>query len=54
MARAMEDGVTLTGRVPINVGDADVADADVVGRRRKHMERQDPMMDDDDNALPRA
>jgi hypothetical protein len=30
MASGVEAGVTLTGRVPLNVGDADVADADVV------------------------
>ena len=30
MASGAEDGVSLTGRVPINIGDADVANADVV------------------------
>jgi hypothetical protein len=30
MASGVEAGVTLTGRVPLNVGDADVADVDVI------------------------
>jgi hypothetical protein len=30
MASGVEEGITLTGRVPLNVGDADVADVDVV------------------------
>jgi hypothetical protein len=30
VASGVEDGVTLTGRLPLNVGDADVADVDVV------------------------
>jgi len=30
MASGSEDGVSLTGRVPINIGDADVTNADVV------------------------
>jgi hypothetical protein len=30
VASGVEAGITLTGRVPLNVGDADVADADVV------------------------
>jgi hypothetical protein len=51
MASGTEDGVPLIGRVPINVGDADVADADVtvgpesVWNGKIHI-------DDGDNALP--
>jgi hypothetical protein len=42
MASGVEDGVTLTGRVPINIGDADVAECNVMvapkacGRQNPH------------------
>ena len=52
MAAADEDGVSLTGRVPINIAEADVANADVVvspfglWSGKIHL-------DDDDSAVPK-
>jgi hypothetical protein len=51
IASAMEDGVPLTGRVPINVGDADLPSADVtVGPESLWSGKIH--LDDDDSALP--
>jgi Carboxypeptidase regulatory-like domain len=51
MASAAEDGVSLTGRVPINIGDADAADADVVVSPQSRWTGK-IHMDDDDSTLP--
>jgi len=51
MASATEDGVALTGRVPINIGDADVANADVVLAPESHWAGK-IHWDDDDSTLP--
>jgi hypothetical protein len=51
MATGTEDGVSLTGRVPINIGDADVANADVVVGPESLWTGK-VHMDDDDSALP--
>ncbi len=51
MAGGSEDGVPLTGRVPINVGDADVAGADVTIGPESLWSGM-IHIDDDDSALP--
>lgn len=51
MASGAEDGVPLTGRVPINVGDADVATADVV-LGAGSLWTGKIHVDDDDSTLP--
>jgi hypothetical protein len=53
MASGTEDGVALTGRAPINIGDADVANADVVVGPESLWTGK-IHMDDDDNALPKG
>jgi hypothetical protein len=53
MASGTEDGVALTGRAPINIGDADVANADVVVGPESLWTGK-VHMDDDDNALPKG
>ena len=53
MASGSEDGVALTGRVPINIGDADVANADVVVGPESLWTGK-VHMDDDDSALPKG
>ena len=53
LASATEDGVTLTGRVPINVGDADVANADV-GVSPESLWTGKVQVDDDDSPLPKG
>ena len=51
MASGTENGLTLTGRVPINIGDSDVANADVtIGPESLWTGKVH--MDDDDSALP--
>ncbi len=53
LASGTEDGIALTGRVPINIGDADVADADVrVGPESLWTGKVH--LDDDDSALPQG
>ena len=51
IATGTEDGVILTGRVPINIVDADVANANVVVGAPSAWTGK-IHMDDDDNALP--
>ena len=51
MAAGTEDGVALTGRVPINVGDADVPNADVTVAPESLWSGK-VHLDDDDSALP--
>jgi hypothetical protein len=51
MASASEDGVLLTGRVPINIGDADLTNIDLVVGPENHWAGK-IHMDDDDSALP--
>ncbi|MGP0075932.1 MAG: carboxypeptidase regulatory-like domain-containing protein [Bryobacteraceae bacterium] len=51
MATGDEDGVSLTGRAPINIGDTDVANADVVVAPASIWTGK-IHMDDDDSALP--
>ncbi len=53
MASGSEDGVALTGRVPINIGDADVANADVVVGAESLWTGK-VHMDDDDSTLPKG
>jgi Carboxypeptidase regulatory-like domain len=51
MASGAENGVSLTGRVPINIGDSDVTNADVVVGP-EGLWTGKVHMDDDDTALP--
>jgi hypothetical protein len=51
MASGAEDGVALTGRLPINFGDADVANADVVVGPESLWTGK-IHLDDDDSSLP--
>jgi hypothetical protein len=51
LASGAEDGVPLTGRVPINIGDADVANADVVVGPESVWSGK-IHLDDDDTTLP--
>ncbi len=51
MATGSEDGVALTGRMPINVGDSDVANADVVLGSESIWSGK-IHLDDDDSPLP--
>jgi hypothetical protein len=51
MASGTEAGVSLTGRTPINIGDADVADADVIVSPESLWTGK-IHVDDDDSALP--
>jgi hypothetical protein len=51
MATGSEDGVSLTGRVPINIGDTDVANANIVVGPESLWEGK-IHIDDDDSALP--
>jgi hypothetical protein len=51
MATGSEDGVALTGRVPINIGDADLTNADVVVGAESLWTGK-IHMDDDDSTLP--
>jgi hypothetical protein len=51
MAFGTEDGVALTGRVPINIGDADAANADVVVGGETQWTGK-VHLDDDDSTLP--
>jgi hypothetical protein len=51
MATGSEDGVALTGRMPINVGDSDVANADVVVGAESLWSGK-VHLDDDDSPLP--
>lgn len=51
LAAGAEDGVPLTGRVPINIGDADVANADVVVGPESIWTGK-IHLDDDDTTLP--
>jgi hypothetical protein len=51
VATANEDGLPLTGRVPINIGDADLANTDVVVGPESHWTGK-VHLDDDDSALP--
>ena len=53
VASGVENGVTLTGRVPLNVGDADVANANVV-IEAESMWSGKVRMDGDDAALPQG
>jgi hypothetical protein len=53
MASGSDDGVALTGRVPINIGDADVANADVVVGAETQWTGK-VRMDDDDSTLPKG
>jgi len=53
VASGVEQGVTLTGRVPLNVGDADVANANVV-IEAESMWSGKVRMDGDDAALPKG
>jgi hypothetical protein len=53
MAAGTEGGVPLTGRVPINVGDADVANADVAVAP-ENLWSGKIHIDDDDSALPQG
>ena len=53
MASGTEDGVALTGRVPINIGDADVANADVVVGPESLWNGK-IHLDDDDSPLPKG
>ncbi len=53
MASGTEDGVALTGRVPINIGDADVANADVVVGPESIWTGK-IHLDDDDSPLPKG
>jgi hypothetical protein len=53
LASGTEDGVALTGRVPINIGDADVASADVaIGGESLWTGKIH--VDDDDSTLPQG
>jgi hypothetical protein len=49
MASGTQDGVTVTGRVPINIGDADIADVDVMVRPESLWTGKIHMDDDDSN-----
>jgi len=51
MASGTENGVALTGRIPINIGDADLADADVVVGAESLWTGK-IHFDDDDSAVP--
>ena len=53
VASGVEAGVTLTGRVPLNVGDADVADANVVVDAESTWSGK-IRADGDDTSLPRG
>lgn len=53
IATAEEDGMPLTGRVPINIGDADVPNADIVVAPETRWTGK-VHMDDDDSALPQG
>jgi len=53
VASGVENGVTLTGRVPLNVGDADVANANVI-IEAESMWSGKVRMDGDDAALPKG
>jgi hypothetical protein len=53
MASGTDDGIALTGRVPINVGDADVGNADVV-IGREDVWKGNVHVDDDDSTLPKG
>jgi hypothetical protein len=53
MASGAEDGVSMTGRVPINIGDADVANADVVVGAESLWTGK-IHVDDDDSTLPQG
>ncbi len=53
LASGAEDGIALTGHVPINIGDADVANADlVIGAESLWTGKVH--IDDDDSALPQG
>ncbi|HTB17508.1 MAG TPA: carboxypeptidase regulatory-like domain-containing protein [Bryobacteraceae bacterium] len=51
LASGAEDGVTLTGRVPINIGDADVSNANVVVSP-ENLWNGKVHVDDDDSTVP--
>jgi hypothetical protein len=51
MASGADEGVSLTGRLPINIGDADAPDADIVVGPENHWTGK-VHLDDDDNPLP--
>ena len=53
LASATEDGINLTGRVPINIGDSDVANADIVVAPQGLWTGK-VHIDDDDSALPKG
>ncbi len=53
IASAEQDGVSLSGRIPINIGDSDVAGADIVVAPES-VWRGKIHLDDDDSALPKG